>query len=361
MKKKLLPLAIILSVLVVSLCACGIYLKIAAGSVYSLTKNDVTVEFEVTDKMSVKYAARLLKQQDIIVNENLFYYCARFPSLASVFLKASPSEFSLKKGYYELSSKMTLAEVFKEVSSGKEKSVKVQIPEGLTISKIAKILDEAGLSHAADFESVALTKGEALFNKCGLDIKAKTVEGFLYPDTYQIPVTYDSEKIICLMINNFINTVRHYKSTDGIQDSKDLYETVILASIIEREYRVKEEAPSIAGVFKNRLAINMPLQSCATVEYIITEVLHKPHPKIIYFSDLEISNPYNTYKYPGLPPGPISNPGITSLMAACHPEKNNYLYFTLTDAGEGRHTFSSNLSSHNKATQEFKTKQAAGN
>jgi len=133
-----------------------------------------------------------------------------------------------------------------------------------------------------------------------------------------------------------------------------------LASIIEREYRIDDEAPLIASVFKNRLKKNIGLYSCATVEYIITEIKNKKHPKRLFYDDLKVQNPYNTYINAGLPPGPISNPGFTALHAACNPAKTDYFYFRLIDADNGTHIFTRTFDEHNKANGTFLLKKAAG-
>jgi UPF0755 protein len=122
-----------------------------------------------------------------------------------------------------------------------------------------------------------------------------------------------------------------------------------MASIIEREYRVREEAPLIASVFYNRLQFGAGLSSCATIGYIITEVRGEPHPDFLTYKDLEIESPYNTYKYAGLPPGAICNPGKTALDAAFNPENTDYWYFVLKNPETGEHYFSEDLNEHNKA------------
>jgi UPF0755 protein len=129
----------------------------------------------------------------------------------------------------------------------------------------------------------------------------------------------------------------------------ELNTRVIIASIVEREYRIPDETSLMAGVFYNRLKIGMGLQSCATVEYVITEIQGRPHPEVLLNSDLEIKDPYNTYIRPGLPPGPISAPGKTALRAAFNPVRTDYLYFRLTDAEAGRHYFSRTLDDHIRA------------
>jgi len=129
----------------------------------------------------------------------------------------------------------------------------------------------------------------------------------------------------------------------------ELNNILILASILEREYQLAEEAPRIAGVFQNRLRINMALQSCATVQYIMTEIMGLPHPTVLLFRDLEVRNPYNTYIYPGLPPGPIAAPSLVALRAVVYPESTNYLYFRLIDPATGRHSFSRTYNEHMRA------------
>jgi hypothetical protein len=229
------------------------------------------------------------------------------------------------------------------LQEGKQELIKVTVPEGLTLSKTAAILEARKVIAADDF--LAAAKNEALLQSYG--ILGGSAEGFLFPDTYFFSYDETAEHIITAMVDNFFNktaSIPHFP-TDPIQR----YKAVILASIIEREYRVPEEAVKIAGVFTNRLHIGMGLQSCATVEYILTEVQHKPHPERLLNRDLEIDHPYNTYKWRGLPPGPISNPGMTALYAACNPEKSSYLYFRLEDAEVGTHIFTKNLTEHAKA------------
>ena len=128
--------------------------------------------------------------------------------------------------------------------------------------------------------------------------------------------------------------------------SGEIDDVVRLASVVEREYRVPEEAPLIASVFYNRLEQGIKLQSCATVAYIITEIHGKPHPDRLFFSHLEIPSEFNTYLYEGLPPLPISNPGATALEAAFHPADTDYLFFVVKDPDAGTHNFSRSYNEH---------------
>jgi UPF0755 protein len=151
------------------------------------------------------------------------------------------------------------------------------------------------------------------------------------------------------MTDNFFSKIESISPSFREMSMQELNEIVILASIVEREYRLVQEAPIMAGVFNNRLRINMLLQSCATVEYIITEIQGRPHPNVLLYRDLEIQNPYNTYMYRGLPPGPISAPGVVALSAAMFPARTDYLFFRLVDPSSGRHYFSRTYDAHIRA------------
>ena len=259
----------------------------------------------------------------------------------------------IKAGTYKLSPAWSIRTLSAYLQAGKQELIKVTVPEGLTLSKTAAILEERQVVTADAF--LAAAENPTLLQTYG--ITGNSAEGFLFPDTYFFSYTETAAHVVTTMLDNFFHktaAIPHFP-----HDPAEQYEAVILASIIEREYRVPEEAAKIAGVFSNRLQIGMGLQSCATVEYILTEVQHKPHPERLLNRDLEIDHPYNTYKWRGLPPGPISNPGMTALYAACNPEKSNYLYFRLEDAEIGTHVFSRNLTEHTQADAII-LKRAAG-
>ena len=175
------------------------------------------------------------------------------------------------------------------------------------------------------------------------------MEGFLYPDTYLFPSGYPASKVVSAMADNFFRRLNDIAPESLSMSPADIAKKVIIASIVEREYRIPEEAALMAGVFYNRINIGMALQSCATVEYIITEIQNRPHPNVLLNRDLEIRDPYNTYQYPGLPPGPISAPGETALRAAFNPSPSEYFYFRLIDDNAGQHYFSRTLDDHIRA------------
>jgi UPF0755 protein len=143
-------------------------------------------------------------------------------------------------------------------------------------------------------------------------------------------------------------------------DPETLHEKLIVASIVEREYRRPEEASLIASVFYNRLKHNIGLESCATLEYIITDLEDRPHPKYLTAEDKRINSPYNTYKWAGLPPGPISNPGRVALEAALRPARTGYYYFVLKNPETGQHFFSESLKQHNWAKYLYLKQVGAG-
>jgi UPF0755 protein len=245
-------------------------------------------------------------------------------------------------GSYQIKSGMTTQEINDLFVTGKQMLVRLTIPEGWTTGKIARYLAEKGACSEQDF--LASCVSPDLLKEFG--VPGKTMEGYLRPDTYFIPKDYSAEEIVKMMARNFFHAVRQlYPDASGLSPQQ-LFDKVRLASIVEREYRDPAEAPEIASVFYNRLGIGMALQSCANVEYVITEVLKKPHPEVIYDRDLKLKNLYNTYMYPGLPPGPISNPGSIALKAVFFPTKTDYWYFRLVDPENGRHHFSKTLSEH---------------
>jgi UPF0755 protein len=175
------------------------------------------------------------------------------------------------------------------------------------------------------------------------------MEGYLYPDTYLFPPDYPASRVVAAMADTFFVRLREIQGEPLSLSPEELNCRVILASIVEREYRVEEEAALMAGVFYNRLEIGMALQSCATVEYVITEIQGRPHPEVLYTRDTKIRDPYNTYIRPGLPPGPISAPGRVALQSAFNPADSDYLYFRLADPASGRHYFSRTLDDHIRA------------
>jgi len=251
----------------------------------------------------------------------------------------------VKTGTYRVTLPANPLSIFRILVSGVEVQLKVTIPEGVTLQKTARLLENAGICSASEFLSAS--HDPWIMNQ--YEIPNDSMEGYLFPDTYFFPASFPADQIVMKMADNFFAQLAGISPQALTMTKKELNDKVILASIVEREYRIAQEAPLMAGVFLNRLRINMALQSCATVVYVITEIQGRPHPSVLYYVDLEIRNPYNTYLYPGLPPGPISAPGFTSLNAVFNPENTDYLYFRLTDPASGRHYFSRTFDDHIRA------------
>jgi UPF0755 protein len=251
----------------------------------------------------------------------------------------------IKAGFYDLFLPLSPMELHTLFVAGQQKLIRLTVPEGVTLSRIGELLEEAGICGAGDFRSAA-SDPRVLESRL---IPGSTMEGYLYPDTYFFTRNYPAEAVIRTMTDNFFAHLTEIFPDAVNLSPRELNDRVILASIVEREYRVNEEAALMAGVFYNRLRIGMALQSCATVEYVITEIQGRPPPEVLYRRDTEIQDPYNTYVRPGLPPGPISAPGAVALGAVFNPTLSDYLFFRLVDPDAGRHYFSRTLDDHIRA------------
>jgi UPF0755 protein len=291
--------------------------------------------FAVKKGESVARIAERLQQEGFIRAAPLLKAASRVKGTGKAF----------KAGYYRIPPRARTLAVHRLLVSGEQELEKLTIPEGWTIRKIARMLETRGVCSAADFEAAALSPEAA----ARLGVPGKSLEGYLFPDTYLVPKPFPPATLAEIMVRNFFDTLSALEPGWKDQPRGELHDKVILASIVEREYRAAEEAPLIASVFLNRLKRNIGLESCASLEYIITEIQQKAHPEYITLEDERIDSPYNTYKWAGLPPGPISNPGRVALSAALQPARTGYLYFVLRDANAGRHYFSRDLREHNEA------------
>ena len=262
-----------------------------------------------------------------------------------VLAKLDKTENSFKSGQYSLSAAMTPRQIQNLLVAGTGINIKVTIPEGITLNRIASILEEADLAKADDFIAAAHDK-ELLAQYF---ITADSAQGYIFPDSYLFQKGLTAKTVLSAMLDTFYEKLNSFCPGWKELTPEEIYSKVILASIVEREYRLPQEAPLIASVFYNRLENKIALSSCATVEYIITEIQGKKHPEYITFDDLKIKSPYNTYLNRGLPPTPICNPGAVSLEAAFNPPETDYLYFLLKDPETGEHYFSKRFSEHNNA------------
>jgi UPF0755 protein len=242
---------------------------------------------------------------------------------------------SLKAGEYLFDRSATAINIHDRVARGDIYVHTLVIPEGYTIFDIAQAMQDAGLGSKQEFLQLC-TADIALISDIAPN--AKSLEGYLFPATYEFTRTESMQDMLTAMVKQF----REVAASIGL--NANVQETVIMASIIEKETAVSEERPLVASVYYNRLARNIALQADPSVIY--AELLAGTYRGALHHEDLQVKSAYNTYRYPGLPPGPIGSPGKTSLQAAMHPASTDYYYFV--SDGNGHHRFANSLEEHNR-------------
>lgn len=298
------------------------------------------IEFYVKKGASTSTIIEGLHREGLIKNK-LF---------AKIYVRNLKMDKSLKTGFYKFNTSMTPVQIFDKLKKGAPDidAVNVTIPEGYTVKQIAEKLMQAGVIKSV--ESFLNEAQRGVFNYEFLkDIpqnRTSRLEGYLFPDTYEFKKGSDDHEVIVKFLDRF-NEIYTSTIKDNLKDT-NVDEIITMASIVEKEAKVQEERPVIAGVFYNRLKINMPLESCATLEYALGV-----HKEVYSIKDTQVESPYNTYRNPGLPIGPISNPGKKSIEAALYPEKVDYLFFVAN--GDGTHKFAKTYSEH------LRNKNSTGN
>lgn len=246
---------------------------------------------------------------------------------------------------YEFPVGTTLKQAYEALISGSLRSPErqVTIVEGLTLEQMAAQLEEEGFIESADefikAASTELNRFATRFSFLASKPEGASLEGYLFPDTYRFMAQTTADEIIAKMLGNFDRKLSDEMRRQVQSSGRTIHQAVTLASIVEREVRSADDMGLVAGLFANRLEIGMSLQADSTINY-----LTKSGRDRSTFADLEIDSPYNTYKYAGLPPGPISNPGLKALQAAAKPQANDYLYF-LTDS-KGKVYYATNFDGH---------------
>lgn len=283
--------------------------------------------------MSVMAIGKLLESNGLVRSSLIF-------ELASMF---SGSSHALKAGHYAINTGMSIPEIIKKIASGETLVYKFTIPEGLTIAEIAKIWEVEGFGTSAKF--MEALNDPALYAKYG--IKTNSLEGYLFPETYIFPYGISEKDAIEKMLSLFNEKVSEAFAKAPSINNLSLPEIVTLASIIEKEARVADERAIISAVFRNRLKLGMKLESCPTVLY----ELGYPNRELTYDDLRNGSLLHNTYVYQGLPPGPICNPGISSIIAAINPSNDKYLYFV--SKNDGTHHFAENYNDFLNAKNKY--------
>jgi len=288
---------------------------------FPLEENSTTrIVVNIPSGTNAKEIVNVLGNNEVIRKNNYTF---------RILIKSMKLEDQLKYGEYNLSPSMNMLQILDKLVKGEVITYKITIPEGYTCKQIAELLEKKEIAEKEVF--LELVKDSE-----------KTTEGYLFPDTYEVPKKYGAENTVKLMLSNFNQIATKNKFENKAEEiGFSLDEIIILASIIEKEAKFSDEKSKVSSVFHNRLKTGMKLQSCATIQYILEEPKEK-----LDENDLKIDSPYNTYLYKGLPPEAICNPGLDSIMAALDPEEGDYLYFVLGE--NGRHIFSKTYQEHLK-------------
>lgn len=278
--------------------------------------------------------ARILEDEGVVESARLFRWHLRL----SV-------DTPLKAGEYLFDEPLSVRQVAAKLAKGDVHLRRITVPEGLDAAEVVQLLAREGFGDAERLRQAAADPAPI----ADLDPDADNLEGYLFPETYHFAREATEREVIGAMVANF----RRVWTPERRRRASDLglttREAVTLASLIEKEASLAEERPLVSAVFHNRLRLNMNLASDPTVVYAVKRI--KVYDGVIHRSDLELDSPYNTYLYPGLPPGPIANPGLASLNAALNPSESDYLYFV--SRNDGSHVFSSNYRDHQRAVQRY--------
>jgi UPF0755 protein len=258
-------------------------------------------------------------------------------------VRISGDESRIKAGEYELSPQLSALQILEKFVRGDVLKRGFTVPEGSRLTTIAKILEQEHIVRSEDFLAIATgNKRITIGELCPVNL-----EGFLFPDTYQTPSTVTPAEVVEMMVKRFEEVIM--PACRSASSEADLISVVTMASLVENEAKLDTERPVIAAVYYNRIRKGMALQCDATIQYILGNT--KPY---LDYSDLKIESPYNTYLYPGLPPGPICNPGLKSVEAALRPAQVDYLYYVLNDKkGDGSHVFSATYEDHVRAIKNY--------
>lgn len=292
--------------------------------------------FLVEHGASLAEVTRQLEEAQLIRNALATEWLGRFRGDAG----------RLRSGEYELASHWTPGAILTHLRSGPVYTYEVVLPEGIDATGVAKRLEAAGVVDAEAFLEVV--RNPETTDALGLG--GDSLEGYLFPETYRMPRNLPAVRVAQVLTNQFAET---WKELEPVASERNMsmHEVVTLASIIEKETAAPEERPLIASVFHNRLRRGMRLESDPTVIYGIPDFdgnlrrLHLEDP----------NNPYNTYKHPGLPPGPIANPGAAALRAAVEPAESEYLFFV--SRNDGSHAFSRTYSEHKKLVDRYQRRR----
>ena len=308
-------------------------LIIIATSFISMNNREVNKTIITIEKgMSLNAVSEMLLDKNVVVNKNIFKLKVVGRGLAS----------KVPTGKFLIEGKISDAILIDLIFNKGPMKLKLTIPEGLQSNKL---FDNINILLNTDYDFDQYFKSQKILEK--YNINAKTLEGYLYPNTYYIYHDASPEEIIDILLQEFWTQFDKNLQDRANQLGFSVHEVVTLASIIEGEAMLDSERKTISSVYHNRLKINMKLQADPTIQYIIPGP-----PKALSNRDLRIKSDYNTYQNYGLPPGPINNPGIKSIEAALYPLDTNFLFFVAQ--GDGSHAFTTNEKDHEEAKRIYK-------
>ncbi len=323
---------------VVILALIGGYVYIQIGPYDKNSNKEIVVE--IPNGSTLTDVSDVLKENKLIKNKTLFKLVAKF----------KPTENGVKAGKYLLKQSYSNSKILDILIEGKfyNDGIKITIPEGSTYKEVVKILTDKGIGKTEVYEKLINNPKEFYNEFSYLNEKdIKSLEGFLYPDTYYFNKDDSEKEVLSAMLKRFNQIYTDKLKEQQKKMGLTLQQVVNLASIIEKEAVLDEDRPMIASVFYNRLDIDMPLQSDATIQYAFDERKDR-----VMYKDLKIDSPYNSYVNKGLPPTPISNPGVKSIEAALNPADSDYLYFVATM--EGKNNYSKTYEEHLKHVESYK-------
>jgi UPF0755 protein len=306
-----------------------LYVNALVNPVFPASKNQL-ITVIIPPRASSAAVSNILYEHGLI----------RAPLVFQVYSRLKGVDDELKAGRYGFSLTQGVPEIAAQLVKGPE-AVAFTIPEGFTVYQIANLLDRHDLVEKEAFLEAAALENYNYSFLTSLPPSWRRLEGYLFPDTYQVNHGTSAQKIIEMMLDRFNCAIKNLNYEKKAQQAGlTLHQAVIIASLVEREAKKEAERPLIAGVIMNRLQKGMPLQVDATVQYALGSQRAK-----LYYKDLQVNSPYNTYKIPGLPPGPIACPGESSLLAAVKPSPTSYLYYVAKP--DGSHAFARTLATHN--------------
>lgn len=304
-------------------------------------KGEEEINVFIQPGMHLDEIIRMLKSSDVIRDELLF----------KIAVKILGKENQIISNLYVFKNGLNNSELISLLTDkSKVNLIRFTIPPGYNLNQIAKLAEKKlSLSRNKIFKEAS---NDSLIKLLGLKGKIKNLEGFLYPDTYDLPPGITEKSLIRILFSEFRKKILDNTEISSLirERQTDLLNTVTLASIIEGETKLDSEKPLIAGVYLNRIKKGMRLEADPTIQYILPD---GPKSRLL-FEDLKIESPYNTYLHKGLPPGPINNPSAKSILAALNPADHGYLFFVAT--GEGGHRFSETYAQHLDAIRDYKKK-----